>query len=237
MIYLSKQKILFLRPRKVASTSFEAALARFAGPGDIVTPIAKEDEQKKAERRFALRQNYKEPFRDILKSARKTADLIRYRKRKTLFYHHISAKLARERLGHELFEDAFKISIVRNPYDLLVSFYFWRMRGNDNPPPFVEWIRRSPEVLNLNRELYFVDSEYVIDFQIRYESLETDILELERRRPELSGLSHDLTFLSSKSGVRPKSGTAPKMFEHENVLRETVGFFNRDVIERFGYHL
>lgn len=39
MILLRDPAILFLKPHKVAGTSFEIALSQFARPADIVTPI------------------------------------------------------------------------------------------------------------------------------------------------------------------------------------------------------
>lgn len=44
MILLTDPKILFLKPRKVAGTSFEIALSAFANCNDVITPIAEEDE-------------------------------------------------------------------------------------------------------------------------------------------------------------------------------------------------
>ena len=43
LLYLSKSNMLFLKPRKVAGTSFEIALSRSAVTADIVTPISLED--------------------------------------------------------------------------------------------------------------------------------------------------------------------------------------------------
>lgn len=44
MIFLRDINVLFLKPRKVGGTSFEIALSRYAGGGDIITPISETDE-------------------------------------------------------------------------------------------------------------------------------------------------------------------------------------------------
>lgn len=93
MIYLSGQKILFLKPQKVAGTSFEIALSKFAGPDDIITPITEDDENTRAAKGFAGPRNYLMTLPDLLKSRRKTTKFIRSRQREEVFYNHISAIL------------------------------------------------------------------------------------------------------------------------------------------------
>ena len=45
MIISHKNKFIFLKPRKVAGTSFEIALSNFTCKTDIVTPISVADEK------------------------------------------------------------------------------------------------------------------------------------------------------------------------------------------------
>lgn len=235
MIYLSKQKILFLKPQKVAGTSFEIALSRFAGPNDIITPISEEDEITRQERGYPSCQNYQEPFQDVLKSKRKAVQFIYRRKRATLFYNHISAALARERLGAKHFDEAYKVSIVRNPFDYLISMYFWKNRNNSDALSFVDWVAKNPTLINSNNEQYFIGGKMVIDFFIRYESASQDIAELERNFPEIVGLSKEFSSLSAKGGTRPKASTTSEIFKDKQQLIESVRFFNGQIFDKFGY--
>lgn len=235
MIYLSRQNILFLKPQKVAGTSFEIALSKFAGPDDIITPITEDDERTRTAKGFAGPRNYLVTLPDVLKSGRRALRFIRSREREERFYNHIPAKLARTRLGPDCFDRASKISIVRNPYDFLVSVYFWRTREMENAPSFEDWIRANPGLLNFNTQFYAIDDKPVIDFFIRYENAEEDIRALEKNHAELEGLSKEFSSLSAKGGIRPKGATPAQMFQNAPDLVAAVRFFNKDLIDRFGY--
>lgn len=65
MIFLGKHGLLFLKARKVAGTSFEIALSRFAGPDDIITPIAPDDEEIGRQRGFAGPRNYRKRLSEL----------------------------------------------------------------------------------------------------------------------------------------------------------------------------
>ena len=64
MILLHHPPLIFLKPHKVAGTSFEIALSRFAGPHDIITPIGKSGAEGRAIRQrlgFRDAQNHRWP--------------------------------------------------------------------------------------------------------------------------------------------------------------------------------
>ena len=66
MIYLKDKKILFLKPIKVAGTSFEIALSKFASTSDIITPLEHiEDAELRRKLRYRDAQNYKMKLRDF----------------------------------------------------------------------------------------------------------------------------------------------------------------------------
>jgi len=113
MIFVRKNKILFLKPRKVAGASFEIALSKYAHADDIITRIAPEDEAFRRDLGFLGRQNDRGTY--YVFGSKYIPRLIFRRKRKLLFKQHMSAWDARKRLGSDLFDSSFKISIVRNP--------------------------------------------------------------------------------------------------------------------------
>jgi len=171
MIFLKEQNLIFLKARKVAGTSFEIALSKFSGPTDIITPIEKVDENTRAELGFRGAQNYKMPLGEALRQPK-------YERLKTVlkrslpykYFNHIPAKEAKQKLGQETFDASFKVAIVRNPFDKLVSQYFWFTRSTSSPPGFDTWLRERPGFINDNNIQYFIDGENIIDFYIRYEN-------------------------------------------------------------------
>lgn len=126
---------------------------------------------------------------------------------------------------------------MRNPFDQLISLYHWRNKGVAEPMRFQDWISLNPSFLNLNYEQTHIDGECVIDFFIRYEAFEDDIIALEHRLPELSGLWDTFSTLSAKAGIRPKEVSPSSYFADAPQLVEAIKFFNADIIDRFGYDL
>ncbi|GAA0689798.1 hypothetical protein GCM10009022_10130 [Vreelandella titanicae] len=84
MVFLNNEKIIFLKTRKVAGTSFEMALSRYAKAGDIITPISPDDERARKELGFASCQNYMN------------------QNGTQVFNNHISASEAEKKLGYTI---------------------------------------------------------------------------------------------------------------------------------------
>lgn len=96
MIVSHKYRFIFIKTHKVAGTSIEFALTRFAGEDGIVTPFSvRIDERERSG--FGVARNYKTGAGE-------------YRA-------HIAAEEVRNLLGRETFGRYFKFSVERNPYD------------------------------------------------------------------------------------------------------------------------
>lgn len=75
----------------------------------------------------------------------------------------------------------FKFCVVRNPYDLVVSDYYWRTSNVSNPPSFESYMQaleRSdslggivPVGIHSNWQIYTIDDEVAVDAVYRYEQL------------------------------------------------------------------
>lgn len=235
MIFMRERKLLFLKPRKCAGTSFEIALSKYTGPDDIVTSNQENDDRLRRELGYGDTRNDRYSLFEKLHLPKGVlARSIRRRTFPLKFPDHIPAKQARDRIGHKAFDDSFRVSIVRNPYEKMISRYYWAMRDRQDPPPFDRWIRSRPDVLVEDHEQYEIDGRNVIDFFIRFEAFEADILALEQKIPSLCGLYDTFKGISAKTGTRPKDARAEELYADVS-LRETVRFFNKDIIEKFGY--
>jgi hypothetical protein len=233
MIYLKEHNVLFLKPRKVAGTSFEIALSAHAVPGDVITPIMKEDEAKRRQLGFRGPQNFRYTAAEALRlSARDKIKTLLDRKMPLKYFKHIPAKTVRERMGATSFDRAFKVSILRNPYDQILSHYFWNNRNSDPREDFVTWLRANPTYLALNNAQYCIDGHEVIDFYIRYEHREEDIRRLESERPALAGLWEVFSNLATKAGVKPSSTRAIDYFGGHPDMAGAVRFFGADQFTR-----
>jgi hypothetical protein len=232
MIYLKESNIIFMKPTKVAGTSFEIALSRYAKQEDILTPISGVDESLRRKLGFRTCQNYR---RDLLEW--KISDFIRLLKKMKgpkRFFNHISAEKVRELIGKDSFDSAFKISIVRNPYDRIISRYFWSTRNKDKIS-IEQWIKNNPALVNDNYNQYFIDGDCIIDYFIRYENLEKDCLKLEQIKNELTGLWDIFKSTNAKGNIRPTDATTSAILSDKPDVVDVIKSSNADIIARFDY--
>ena len=110
MIISHRHKFIFLKPRKVAGTSVEVALAQHCGEDDIVTPIGVFNPEWDEDQ-------YSHPG-----------------KKRAGYGRHATMKRVRKQLGRELWDDYFKFAITRNPWDLVVSQYHWATKRDEEDP-------------------------------------------------------------------------------------------------------
>jgi len=117
----------------------------------------------------------------------------------------MSAKMIRNNIGKDIWDCSFKFTVIRNPYDKLISAYSFHRRRNyqkDNKAQkfisysktilniggaidsihkkhviesFRSWVKNGGLELVNDRNKYIIDGEVCIDYFIRYETLHDDI--------------------------------------------------------------
>lgn len=238
MILLREPGLLFLKPHKVAGTSFEIALSAFAGPDDIVTPLGLRGRADEATRKalgFAGPRNYRWPLHRLPFLPQGEWRIARRQRQwPGRFRSHLSAALARERLGEDLWRSVAKVSIVRNPYETAVSTYYWQRREGE---AFGDFWHRNEGRMGRNSHSYLIGGEEVVDFYLRYEAIDEGLAELECRWPQLAGLGGIFASLTAKSGYRPRDRSVATHFAEAPGVAALVERECRFELERFGYAL
>ena len=200
MIISHKYRFIFLKTSKTAGTSVEIALSRFCGPDDIITPISSDDEETRRALGGWGPQNYSAPVwrhspTDLWKHLTKKKPLLYY-------YNHMPARKIKNRIDPEVWNNYYKFCIERNPWDRVISQYYWRQRHlENNSMPCVSDFLESNDVRSLKRKgyrLYTIRNQVAVDRICRYESLEQD---LEEVRQHL-GIPDQLQLPKAKSGIR-----------------------------------
>lgn len=211
MIVLHDHKLIFLKPRKVAGTSFEIALSKFSqNPADIITPITKDDEAFRQSLNYTSAQNYTQPFRQAALAALKSGNPRRVFDKTPRFWNHMPATKVRDLLGSEIFEGYTKVTLYRRPLDRLVSSFYWKQSRKSHNLPFDRYCYEQG-VWAENYQQYFIGTELVIDHLIRFSDLQSDILKLEDKIPGLKGLYETFSQIKTKSKSRPKGATPADM--------------------------
>ena len=154
------------------------------------------------------------------------------------FHPHASALDIRSVIGAERFDSYFKFAIVRNPWDIEVSRYFFakkarahKLHALANSVSFKEFLKwreekglRSRQIVKLCDE----DENIIVDQIIRIERLERELPELLNARFGLSiqGTLPRLNVSKSRNSYR-------EYYDDES--QQIVARLNDKDIERFGY--
>ena len=153
------------------------------------------------------------------------------------YWNHMPAELIRERVGEDVWSSYFKFCVVRNPYDKVVSAYYYLQRFDKRPFVSVEdeqarferWVL-NPYVLPIDRGQYMIDGKFCLDGVLRYETLATDIEQLCGKLR----LPYDPSWLPRfKSGNRPPHGITRDLYNERS--RKIVADAFAFELEHFGY--
>lgn len=165
MIVSHLYRFIFIKCKKTAGTSVEIALSSILGDQDVIAPIHPIDEELRNRLEYRGPQNHLDPSDGSL-----------------AFYNHMPAKEIKEKMGTEIWDSYYKFCFVRNPWDRLISLYYWHYRDHSTPLPsmteFLQWLDEGRMKRYDNFLLYTIDGEMAVDRVGRYESLERDLQEV-----------------------------------------------------------
>lgn len=173
----------------------EIALSQYCSREDILTPLTPDDESIRLKLYNITARNYEWQwseipvfvFLDILHSP------IRYLRwfRKPLkggpiklrFYNHIPAHRLRNAIGKKRWDEYYKFTIDRNPWDKAVSRYYWdlargRVKINQNFDEYIEYLyKETPRMLS-NWHIYAYQDNILVDKVIKYEDIAAGLKEV-----------------------------------------------------------
>ena len=224
MIISHSRKLIFIKSAKTAGTSIESALSNYCSGNDIVTPLGD------------YRVNRDEGGKWIHK-AMNAGD----------FQQHDHGITIRNKVSPEVWRNYFKVSIARNPWDRVLSLFFWKHRNDPQLKPrkgfyhrlgvpfdelaparklFGEFVRSSD--WETNDRFYLIDDELCVDYVIRYESLREGLGEVCGRIgieiPDLPNL---------KGGFRMKGHVYTEFYDEQTT--QLVANRHTNDIRLFGY--
>lgn len=151
------------------------------------------------------------------------------RAEKSEYYNHMPPQLIKEKLGEEIFNSYTKIANIRNPYDILVSHYFFKstydLFAKNKNFSFDQYLLETDvvEKLAINyKKLLFIDDKLVIDEIIRYENLTTDVDNLLKKL----NLPEPKRVLSNYKGNTERKGKPYQNFYTEETKKVVEDNFN-----------
>lgn len=123
---------------------------------------------------------------------------MRYRRRKH-YRTHAWATEIQSYLDSEVWETYFKFCFERNPWDRVVSGYYWKYRTEDRPP-ISDYVQSGQMNELKGYDLYTEKSEIVVDRVFRYEDMPNALREIGK----ILDLPKPIILPVANSGFRPK---------------------------------
>ncbi|MFT4851513.1 MAG: hypothetical protein ACI83B_004079 [Sediminicola sp.] len=163
MLVSHRKKFIFVKTGKTAGTSVEVFFEKFCFPENEWIFSHGRDE-------------YINPLSGIVGYRGASKDNVK-------FYNHMPASKLCTELGKDIWDNYFKFTVVRNPFDKMVSAFF-HFEKSQNPNKysmdnltdiqrFRNWVNDGGKILD--RDIYLIAGEVAVDYFIRFESLKEDI--------------------------------------------------------------
>lgn len=98
-----------------------------------------------------------------------------------VWFNHMSAAEIRSRVGAEVWAAYYKFCVVRNPFDKLVSWFYFQLHKGILAPPTDNRVvdafrhRLSQGIPVLDRDKYVISGSLCVDYAIHFEDLEHGI--------------------------------------------------------------
>lgn len=181
MIISHKYKFIFLKTRKTAGTSLEVFLAQYCGEEDVITPIYEDLETHRA-RNF---EGWFNPLPELKANRRaivlkhfdgkSSVDTRRRFFQRMKYYNHIHGNDIKLRAGDKIWNEYYKFTIERNPWDKTLSHYHWQNHKHNTQLSFAEYLESG--VFCINYPIYtdrYADDVLLVDQVIKYENLDEE---------------------------------------------------------------
>jgi hypothetical protein len=226
MLVSHTHKFIYLKTKKTGGTSVEAYLEQFCLPPDTVDLGDHNRVETISEYGIA--------------GARHNGRKIK----EDQYWNHMSAKRLRSLLGEDVWKSYYKICVIRNPWDRMVSKFWWTMHSIrkkiarkphmpfDEVRESFEWfIDMKPRWLADDLDVFTIGDEVIVDDVIRYEDFDNEVA---RICENIGEVYKPDTMPKYKSGYRIRPNPYQDYYTNPKTLA-TVTEAHRVWIDHFGY--
>ena len=150
------------------------------------------------------------------------------------YYGHMPVSQVRQHLGDAVFHNAFKFTVVRNPYDQILSWYFWIQKtgGKEFRSSFDVFVqRKGREFFESNKVVFVENDQSLVDEMLRYESLQSDLSDLSRRLRLPENVGDIYSKINTNRSARGGRGYHLIDPKSQEAILESADFF----FEKCGY--
>ena len=144
-------------------------------------------------------------------------------------------------IGRDSWDKRLTFTIVRNPWDRVVSHYFYRVKTNqtglrDKPIEFKEWVKRTYG----NQDAFYYDQPKMFMPQIKWIADENDriivdeIVHFENLNSEFNNVLEKIGRNATLPHLKKSSRGNYREYYDQEIIEIVRNWFEQD-IERFGY--
>ncbi len=230
MIICHPLKIIYVKTKKVGGTSFEFALSNYCSGDCIITSVSPADEKLRVQLGYRAAQNF-----DFSSRANRLKFWSKNYGFRGRFWNHIPSDRIKKQIPAKIWDEYRKIAIHRNPFDALVSRYFWSHRNIEakDREPFDKWFLKTPGKVSKNLQIAPISGEFSMDQIIRYDSLEQDINAL-----GIDGLWAQFSSIRAKGSARPQDRPPrDEMYRNQAEVVDVISDLCAEEISYFGYEI
>lgn len=177
MIISHRHKFIFIKTEKTAGTSIEIALSKFCGPSDVITPMASYDQRLRKSLGYRGPQNYHIP---LSRYSKRDYRYLLLHRQPPCFTKHMGAKDIIRYVSEDIWSSYFKFCFERNPWDKIISWYYWKHKKEPRPP-ISDFIHSKEANTMKGFELYTINAEVVVDKVYLYEDLQGSLRDIQQR--------------------------------------------------------
>jgi hypothetical protein len=227
MIISHKHKFIFFKNTKTAGSSIEIALSKYCGEHDVLTPLWPNEEELRLSIGGVGQQNHQLPLEQHRFIHRMK---IRFQGKSQMFAQHAKASEMRPYVTPEIWNSYYKFVVARNPWDRMVSHYYFDFRKAEKPNASNYFTRKK--LARFNRRgwgMYTINDIPVVDKICRFENLAADLEEVRLA----IGLPEPLSLPRAKGEFRPKKQGYRELLTEEQSLR--IGKIFKKEIDHLGY--
>ena len=190
MIINHKYKFIFIKSFKTARTSLEIAVSKFCDNKDIITPIIEEDEKIRKALNYRGPQNYNN------------------------MKEHMSVSEIRKKIDVDIFNNYFKFVTIRNPFDQIISAYYWHNESKKKEKKFFFFKKKEKKFNDFFKikaknifedefNRYTENNKVLVNYFIKYENLKEDLEKISIKLKLPENLYNVFKEIKAKSNINP----------------------------------
>lgn len=221
MIICHKHKFIFIKTRKTAGSSMEIMLSKLCDENDVVTTLSEEENEVRRALGYGEPRNTKIPFGKYSKTEKMKLLLMQ---KHVVFEEHWPAKYIKARLEPGIWEEYFKFAFDRNPFDKVVSYYYWK-KAQEKHSRVIDFIRAGGLDPMSSYDLYSYANRVIVDQVYKYEEMDESLADISQRLGLKEVIS--LPEYKAKGSFRAKKGYRDML--DEETIKEISVMFAREI--------